>query len=244
MGQFSNNNDISIPPNTEHGRIELSSRVQLKLNKMMKNTEYTLDPRWQYISWLASSHLYNAQKTAYILLKNLEIKKIKKIIPKISIISPPVSPNNAISPHSKLHKIDEEKEEDSISSFDSFDAANFHKIDEEKCENTMGLQNSLKLEIDEHGLPILADKSKYKIVATEFCQKMGWKVPLETTQCVAVGHRAMVTFGETGKEQTKSGKGLRQKDAIYEAYIKLVPIVIPKEAAFELMIKWIPGYKK
>merc|ERR1712154_202502 len=58
------------------------------------------------------------------------------------------------------------------------------------------------------------------------------------------GYRAIVSFGEIGKEQSASGDGLRQKNAIYEAYIKLVPALIPKKCAIELMIKWVPGYNK
>jgi len=73
---------------------------------------------------------------------------------------------------------------------------------------------------------------------------MGWKKPFETTQCIGVGYRAIITFGEKGKEKTKSGIGVRQNSAIYEAYIKLIPIVIPKQSAIELMIKWVPGYKQ
>merc|ERR1712115_269725 len=34
-----------IPPNTEKGRVELQSRIETKLNKMMMSTEYVLDPR-------------------------------------------------------------------------------------------------------------------------------------------------------------------------------------------------------
>merc|ERR1712173_351444 len=101
----------------------------------------TLDPRWKYISMMASSQIFNALKND-----------------------------------------------------NKFDENNDEKIDEE----TLYLKYGINPEIDEYGLPKLPDKSKYKIVATEFCQKMGWKIPLETTQCVGTGHRAMVSFGETG----------------------------------------------
>merc|ERR1712154_556193 len=58
----------SIPPNTEKGRMDLCSRVQTKLNEMILATEYLMDSRLQHIVVLASSHLYNAQKTAWILM--------------------------------------------------------------------------------------------------------------------------------------------------------------------------------
>merc|ERR1712154_608597 len=38
--------------------------------------------------------------------------------------------------------------------------------------------------------------------------------------------------------------GLRQKSAIYEAYTKLVPVLIPKGNAIGLMMKWVPGWKQ
>jgi len=118
--------------------------------------------------------------------------------------------------------------------------------DEEKQQKSFVLNFgvSLEPEIEDNGLPILPDKSKYKAVAMEYCQKMGWQRPLETTQCVDSGYTAIVTFGEPGKAKSESGNGLRQKDAIYDAYIKLVPIVIPKQTAIELMVKWLRGYKK
>jgi len=81
-------------------------------------------------------------------------------------------------------------------------------------------------------------------VAMEYCQKMGWKRPVEAAQMYGSGYRATVTFGKPGREKSESGEGLRQKSAIYEAYIKLIPKVIPKQHAIELMIKWVPGYKK
>merc|ERR1712244_120088 len=120
------------------------------------------------------------------------------------------------------------------------------KMDTEKQKVSIGVKYGVEPEpeIDDNGLPILPDKSKYKAVAIEYCQKMGWRRPLETTQCVDSGYRAVVTFGETGKEKSDFGNGLRQKNAIYEAYIKLIPVLIPKEYAIELMIKWVPGYKK
>merc|ERR1712154_57180 len=68
----------SLPQNTEKARVELCSRVQMKLKKMMKNTEYLLDPRWKQISNLASSRLHNAQKSAWILMEKLEKEKIAK----------------------------------------------------------------------------------------------------------------------------------------------------------------------
>merc|ERR1712018_395956 len=73
---------------------------------------------------------------------------------------------------------------------------------------------------------------------------MGWNKPLETTQIVANGYKAIVSFGEIGKEKSDFAIELRRKNAIYSAYYKLVSNVIPKEAAIELMIKWAPGYKK
>merc|ERR1712154_100966 len=121
--------------------------------------------------------------------------------------------------------------------------------DEEKEKESIAVKYAASLtgaapEIDANGLPILPDKSKYKAVAMEYCQKMGWKRPIEAAQSVGAGYRATVTFGEPGKEKSEYGDGLRQKNAIYEAYIKLVPIVISKRSAIELMIKWVPGYKK
>merc|ERR1719384_2482227 len=116
--------------------------------------------------------------------------------------------------------------------------------DEEEAKESIAVKYGVEPEIGDNGLPILPDKSKYKAVAMEYCQKMGWKKPLETTQSVGAGFMAVVTFGGEGNERTISGNGLRQKNAIYDAYSKLVPIVIPKEAAIELMIKWVPGYKK
>merc|ERR1719410_1723018 len=89
--------------------------------------------------------------------------------------------------------------------------------DEEKQQKSFVLNFgvSLEPEIDDNGFPILPDKSKYKAVAMEYCQKMGWQRPLETTQCVDSGYTAIVTFGEPGKAKSESGNGLRQKDAIY-----------------------------
>ena len=66
-----------------------------------------------------------------------------------------------------------------------------------------------KPDVDSHGLSILSDKA----VAMEYYQKMVWK-----------SHRG---FGKPGKERRESGDGLRQKNALCEAYIKLIPTVIP-----------------
>ena len=49
------------------------------------------------------------------------------------------------------------------------------------------LSHGVEHDIDSHGLPILPDKSKYKAVAMEYCQKMGWKRPVEAAQCVGAG---------------------------------------------------------
>ena len=99
-------------------------------------------------------------------------------------------------------------------------------------------------DVDCHGLPVLPDKSKYKAVAMEYAQKMGWKRPLERSQCIGSGYRATVSFGPTGSEQSASGQGLRQRTALYAAYYQLVPRVIPRRPAIELLLKWVPGFVK
>ena len=114
----------------------------------------------------------------------------------------------------------------------------------ETCTLSSGSFHGRQPEMDRHGLPILPDKSKYKAVAMEYAQKMGWKRPLEQAQSTGMGYRATVHFGPNGQEQSASGQGLRQRNAIYAAYIELVPRVIPKRAAIELMLKWVPGFVK
>eukprot|EP01083_Nonionella_stella_P225685 802089_1 len=111
---------------------------------------------------------------------------------------------------------------------------------------SMDLAHAQHIDKDEHGLPILPDKSKYKAVALEFCQKMGWKKPTEVQQYSpsGIGYRGTVTFGKPGKERSASGEGTKQKSAVYDAYMKLVPVVIPKHTCQGLMAKWLPGYVK
>ena len=328
-----------IPPNTEQGAIELAHRVQLKLNEMMMITEYILDRRWRSILTMASSNLYNAQKTTWMLMKNLENEKIRESVHKRQermrrpqqaqnqyqqnvhnrqsmqyqnnnnydshnqTMNTPQHPppqnnqNNNNNMHnninSSLHEIRDISSHDLINDLDSSitaprmamntDIIEQNKQNDQNNINKQNMNDNMNMnqsqmstksksgsvdssssinstshlaqkysasfsgqepEIDEYGLPILPDKSKYKAVAMEYCQKMGWKRPVEATQCVGVGYRATVTFGKPGKEKSASGDGLRQKNAIYEAYIKLLPIVIPKGSAIELIIKWVPGYKK
>eukprot|EP01083_Nonionella_stella_P020164 55893_1 len=111
---------------------------------------------------------------------------------------------------------------------------------------SMDLAHAQHIDKDEHGLPILPDKSKYKAVALEFCQKKGWKQPMEVHQNSpsGIGYRGTVSFGKPGKERSASGEGRKQKSALYDAYMKLVPVVIPKLTCLELMAKWLPGYVK
>eukprot|EP01084_Bolivina_argentea_P089920 162120_1 len=228
-----------IPPNTEHGRNELTKRVQLKLNEMMMIEEYMLDPRWQSILTMASSALYNAQKTTWMLMKNLETEKVREKMrqkqEEMQNRSAPMHGQYAVN-NDSASVILVNNADDDVKECDAQTG-----ILEEKY---ISLLSGKEPDLDAYGLPILPDKSKYKAVAMEYCQKMGWKRPIEAAQCVGTGYRATVSFGKPGNEKEAAGDGVRQKNAIYEAYIKLVRIVIPKICAIELMIKWVPGYKK
>eukprot|EP01084_Bolivina_argentea_P199796 341791_1 len=95
-------------------------------------------------------------------------------------------------------------------------------------------------EKDEYGyqVPKLQDKSKYKVAALEYCQKMGWARPTESAQFVEDKFEGTVSFGEPGKEHSASGEGSKQKNAMYDAYMKLVPLVIPKQNYINLIAKW------
>eukprot|EP00488_Nonionellina_sp_1-RS-2012_P001826 TRINITY_DN3146_c0_g1_i1.p1 TRINITY_DN3146_c0_g1~~TRINITY_DN3146_c0_g1_i1.p1 ORF type:complete len:122 (-),score=36.03 TRINITY_DN3146_c0_g1_i1:85-450(-) len=90
---------------------------------------------------------------------------------------------------------------------------------------------------DTGALPVLRDKSKYKAIAIEYCQKVGWRRPIESIQLTDNGYRAKVIFGAPTKERSASGDAHRQKNAIYKAYMRLVPIVIPKLSLIQLMNK-------
>ncbi len=267
-------NSKPIPPNTEQGRVDLANRVQLKLDAMMELTVYMIDPRWQSILTMASSNLYNAQKTTWMLMKNLETEKMKQNLAlRQQLMSEKQSQmhlsdslmasqkqsqknKNENNTNKSLHPITDISEHRMVNELSLGGGHGESEIKTEilinakdRSDKSIGQKYASSLsgaepELDSHGLPILPDKSKYKAVAMEYCQKMGWKRPVEAAQCVGVGYRATVTFGKPGKEKSASGDGLRQKNAIYEAYIKLVPSVIPIHSAIELMIKWVPGYKK
>eukprot|EP01083_Nonionella_stella_P106601 307837_1 len=71
-------NKVPIPPNTASGRDELAKYVDLKLNAMMMVAEYMLDSRWNVILNMAASKLYNAQRTAWMLMKGLENDAIRR----------------------------------------------------------------------------------------------------------------------------------------------------------------------
>eukprot|EP01084_Bolivina_argentea_P126325 223695_1 len=209
-------NMLSIPPNTVNGHVVLTKRVDLKLNAMMKVMEYMLDPRWPVILTMASSSLYNAQRTAWMLMRSLEMDKMA-LRETSDDVPEPVS----------------EEEEEEVVSVACSDSSEESKEDP-----------SLKdVPLDTHGLPVLQDKSKYKMVSVAYCQKMGWKPPTESVQIVPNGYSATACFGPLGNEVTACGRGVRQKNAIYSAYMQLAVTVIPKERAIELMKKFIPQYQ-
>jgi len=53
-----------------------------------------------------------------------------------------------------------------------------------------------------------------------------------------------VMFGPPNKERSASGDGLQKKEAMYEAYTKLLPQLVPRDALIKLLVKWVPGFKK
>ena len=67
---------------------------------------------------------------------------------------------------------------------------------------------------------------------------------MNAPQCVGRGFRVTVSFGKAGREKSESGDGRDKRSAIYAAYQKLVPRIIPKSVCVELMNKWVPGYRK
>eukprot|EP01083_Nonionella_stella_P035399 96587_1 len=188
-----------IPPNTAIGRTELAKRVELKLNAMMMVAQYMLDARWKVILAMAASSLYHGQRTAWMLMRNLETDKIRE---------------------------------------------NVRNRAKARSGTVLDTLDSLKVALDEHGLPIFVDKSKYKTIAITYCQKMAWKRPYESTEPTATGFTATVCFGPQGKEESACGEGQRIKNALYGAYRQLALRVIPKPNALRLMIKLVPGYKK
>eukprot|EP01083_Nonionella_stella_P139857 427529_1 len=175
-------NRMPIPPNTTDGRRELAKRVDLKLNAMMSVAEYMLHPRWHVILKMCASDMYNAQRTAWMLMKGLEIETMRR-----------------------------------------------------------------NKQLDAHGLPILQDKSKYKMIVVAYCRQMWprWKRPIEHIKLLCTGeYHATVRFGPVGHEQTRNAKGTQPQNALYDAYIDLMQM-IPKHSAMSLMVKLqlIPGYK-
>eukprot|EP01084_Bolivina_argentea_P158553 276171_1 len=90
-------------------------------------------------------------------------------------------------------------------------------------------------------LPELHDKSKYKRVAMLYCRKMGWKQPEETVQSLPKsGYRATVSMGAMNEIRKMTVDGDRKKRSVYNAYIRLIPLVIPRQAALELAEKYLP----
>ena len=135
------------------------------------------------------------------------------------------------------------------SSITASDTWSSHVVSDSKTSETKKgcLQNlvpglTFEPEKDRFGLPLLKDKSKYKAVGKEYCQLKGWSRPIEQTQNIDIGFRATVTFGDSKHLASASGDGLSKKAAIYDAYKKLIPSVIPRHIAIQLMIKFVPGF--
>eukprot|EP00490_Sorites_sp_Unknown_P005658 CAMPEP_0114662664 /NCGR_PEP_ID=MMETSP0191-20121206/25285_1 /TAXON_ID=126664 /ORGANISM="Sorites sp." /LENGTH=257 /DNA_ID=CAMNT_0001899535 /DNA_START=478 /DNA_END=1248 /DNA_ORIENTATION=- len=135
------------------------------------------------------------------------------------------------------------------SSITASDTWSSHVVSDSKMNETKKgcLQNlvpglTFEPEKDRFGLPLLKDKSKYKAVANQYCQLKLWSRPVEQTQNIDIGFRATVTFGDSKHLASASGDGLSKKAAIYDAYKKLIPSVIPRHIAIQLMIKFVPGF--
>merc|ERR1712228_1060186 len=219
-------NAAPIPSNTVSGRLKLRQNVQCKMNKMMQIEAYILDARWSAILKMSAFDSYNAQKSVWLLMKNLENEKIKELIARRQQ-QQRIDYNNVIEEESPLTPIRDICTHRLVNDFDKT------------------TPNGTKVTVGDgiYGIPVLSDKSKYKCLAIQFCQKMGWNKPNEYVQFDSLNsqYRATVTFGRYGREKSASGQGKKQKIAIYEAYIKLLPVLIPKEWAMEAISKWIPG---
>eukprot|EP01083_Nonionella_stella_P020165 55896_1 len=249
-----------IPPDTEEGRRQLTVNLQLKINAMHVIDAYKGADEIPNAMSLMEAGLYGAMVTAWESLINLENNTIKQIesnkINKRNDIK--MQQADAVLARS-VHQLRSQPPMQAIKQI-----LNANRFNEKVEAVAMGLNDNVipeaeilvddmscldlaqHIDKDEHGLPILPDKSKYKAVALEFCQKKGWKQPMEVHQNSpsGIGYRGTVSFGKPGKERSASGEGRKQKSALYDAYMKLVPVVIPKLTCLELMAKWLPGYVK
>lgn len=257
-----------IPEDTAEGVIELRCRVQAKINAMMSCAVNMLDPRWTSILTISANMSYASQRLAWMLMKALETEKIQQFAcerqlkfhqkqrreqqrlqlhqhqtlrmfghgattatfvsnasnagqNQLALAQPPMVVRNEEPAPTQINAVDDHV---------------YHRY--ENC--FPGARPKLNV----HGLPVLSDKSKFKMVACEYCTKMGWNCPVEMTQLVPSGFRATVSFGRPGHEKSESGDGSNRRAAIYVAYEALVPRVIPKPACIEMMMKFVPGYTK
>eukprot|EP01083_Nonionella_stella_P020166 55898_1 len=249
-----------IPPDTEEGRRQLTVNLQIKINAMHAIDAYKGADEIPNAMSLMEAGMYGAMSCAWEMLISLENNTINQIesnkINKRNDIK--MQQADAVLARS-VHQLRSQPPMQAIKQI-----LNANRFNEKVEAVAMGLNDNVipeaeilvddmscldlaqHIDKDEHGLPILPDKSKYKAVALEFCQKMGWKKPTEVQQYSpsGIGYRGTVTFGKPGKERSASGEGTKQKSAVYDAYMKLVPVVIPKLTCLELMAKWLPGYVK
>ena len=257
-----------IPEDTAEGVIELRCRVQAKINAMMSCAVYMLDPRWTSILTISANMSYASQRLAWMLMKALETEKIQQFACERQLKFHQKQRREQqrlqLHQHQTLRMFGHGATTATFVSNASNAGQNqlalaqppmvvrneepaptqINVADDHMYRRYENCFRGARPKLNAHGLPVLPDNSKYKMVALECCAKMGWNCPVETTQLVASGFRATVLFGRPGHEKSESGDGLNRRAAIYVAYEALVPRVIPKAVCIEMMMKWVPGYTK
>merc|ERR1719464_402214 len=193
--------------------------VQQKLDQMMTIPQCLEHPNWMRILQMSESSTYHSQKSCLLLMENVLQQFTQSLDVEGDDTSAILVTDILIKDESKLRNAEQFTEP---------------TIGQKYVCNFQGMEPDL----DMNGLPIPSDKSKYKAVAMEYCQRSGWKKPTERPQSYGSGYRVTVMFGPPNKERSASGDGLQKKEAMYEAYTKLLPQLVPRDALIKLLVKW------